>query len=237
MQHDGEEIALIDVREHLDFGKCHYLYATCIPLSRLEVMAEELLPCLQTRIVLVDDEHLSQSSLAERAAEVLKIIGYLNVAVLDGGIRCWSDTGGGLYSGINVFSKAFGEFVLEKYITPLLDAVDLNAKINSQEKVVILDVRPRQEYEAGTIPGAINVPGVELVYRLHDIVSDPTTKIIVTCGGRTRSIIGAQSLINAGVPHQVTALENGTLGWAIGRIKFRKESESSFTSPFGCWCC
>jgi hypothetical protein len=31
----------------------------------------------------------------------------------------------------------------------------------------------------------------------------------VNCAGRTRSIIGTQSLINAGVPNPVTALRNG----------------------------
>jgi rhodanese-related sulfurtransferase len=39
--------------------------------------------------------------------------------------------------------------------------------------------------------------------------------IVVNCAGRTRSIIGAQSLINAGVPNKVVALRNGTMGWSL----------------------
>ncbi len=39
--------------------------------------------------------------------------------------------------------------------------------------------------------------------------------MIVNCGGRTRSIIGAQSLINAGLPNKVMALRNGTMGWSL----------------------
>jgi hypothetical protein len=42
-----------------------------------------------------------------------------------------------------------------------------------------------------------------------------TTRIVVNCAGRTRSIIGAQSLVNAGLPNPVCALENGTIGWAL----------------------
>ena len=38
---------------------------------------------------------------------------------------------------------------------------------------------------------------------------------MVNCAGRTRSIIGAQSLINAGVPNKVVALRNGTMGFTL----------------------
>ena len=44
---------------------------------------------------------------------------------------------------------------------------------------------------------------------------DPDTTIIVNCAGRTRSIIGTQSLINAGLPNKVVALRNGTIGWTL----------------------
>jgi rhodanese-related sulfurtransferase len=41
---------------------------------------------------------------------------------------------------------------------------------------------------------------------------------VVNCAGRTRSIIGAQSLINAGVPNKVVALRNGTMGWNLAGL-------------------
>ncbi|HVZ52522.1 MAG TPA: rhodanese-like domain-containing protein, partial [Pseudolabrys sp.] len=43
--------------------------------------------------------------------------------------------------------------------------------------------------------------------------------IVVNCAGRTRSIIGAQSLIDAGVPNKVIALRNGTMGWHLAGLK------------------
>ena len=49
------------------------------------------------------------------------------------------------------------------------------------------------------IPGGISVPGAELVLRAREVAPDPATTIIVKCVGRTRSIIGTQSLINAGL--------------------------------------
>jgi rhodanese-related sulfurtransferase len=66
-----------------------------------------------------------------------------------------------------------------------------------------------------SIPGAINVPGGELVHRVRDLAPDPETLVVVNCAGRTRSIIGAQSLINAGTPNRVVALKNGTMGWSL----------------------
>jgi rhodanese-related sulfurtransferase len=65
------------------------------------------------------------------------------------------------------------------------------------------------------IPGSVSVPGAELVLRAGGVAPDPETTIIVNCAGRTRSIIGAQSLINAGVANKVLALRNGTIGWTL----------------------
>jgi rhodanese-related sulfurtransferase len=64
-----------------------------------------------------------------------------------------------------------------------------------------------------SIPGGVSTPGAELVLRARAVAPDPDTTIIVNCAGRTRSIIGAQSLINAGLPNRVYALRNGTIGW------------------------
>jgi rhodanese-related sulfurtransferase len=59
------------------------------------------------------------------------------------------------------------------------------------------------------------VPGAELVLRARDIAPSPDTLVVVNCAGRTRSIIGTQSLINAGLPNKVVALRNGTMGWSL----------------------
>jgi rhodanese-related sulfurtransferase len=67
------------------------------------------------------------------------------------------------------------------------------------------------------IPGSVSVPGAELVLRAGRVAPDPQTTIIVNCAGRTRSIIGTQSLINAGVANKVVALRNGTIGWTLAQ--------------------
>jgi rhodanese-related sulfurtransferase len=54
---------------------------------------------------------------------------------------------------------------------------------------------------------------------------------VVNCAGRTRSIIGAQSLINAGVPNRVVALENGTMGWHLAGLALARGETDSARRP------
>ena len=87
--------------------------------------------------------------------------------------------------------------------------------MKSGTDMVIVDSRPFDEFQRVSIPTATNVPGAELVLRIRDIAPSPETLVVVNCAGRTRSIIGAQSLINAGLPNKVVALRNGTMGYTL----------------------
>jgi len=211
---DGGELALVDLREELTFSQNHLLWARNVPLSRLELRFARLVPRKTTRIVLCDDN----DGLVERAADVLARAGYSDIAFLDGGVAGWEKAGFVTFSGVHVPSKAFGEFVEHDSGTPSVSAAELDAMMKSGTKMVVLDSRPFDEYSRISIPSGINVPGAELVLRVHDIAPSPDTTIVVNCAGRTRSIIGAQSLINAGVPNKVVALRNGTMGWHLAGL-------------------
>src|SRR5580700_4819754 len=202
---------LLDVREELIFSRGHLLHARSLPLSRLELRIARLVPRRATRIVLVDDG----DDLATRAAATLAGLGYGDLAVLDGGIAAWTTAGFELFSGINVPSKAFGEFVEHADATPSIGPEELERLLRDHADVVVLDSRPFDEYSRMSIPTGIDVPGAELVLRVRDLAPSPATTVVVNCAGRTRSIIGAQSLINAGVPNKVVALRNGTMGWNL----------------------
>ncbi len=215
MLRDGGELALLDVREEGVFARSHLLFATPLPLSRLELDLAALVPRRSTRIVLIDDA----DGLADRAAALMMRLGYRTLAVLAGGIAAWRDAGHELFSGVHVPSKAFGEVVEHKAATPNLSAQELKAKLDAGEKLVILDSRPMDEYRAMSIPGGVDCPGAELVRFVHDVAPSSDTLVVVNCAGRTRSIIGAQSLINAGVPHKVMALRNGTMGWHLAGLE------------------
>lgn len=209
------EFAVLDVRERSPFSKEHVLLSSCVPLSQLELLVEDLVPRRATRVVVVGGGPADPYGLHERAAKRMQELGYTDVSVLEGGISGWRDAGFELFSGVGSYSKAFGEWVAEQYHTPSLTAREVQEQIQNRANHVILDCRPSDEYHRMTIPGSINAPGVDLLYRVHDAAADPGALVLVHCAGRTRSIIGTQSLLNAGIANPVAALENGTMGWEL----------------------
>jgi rhodanese-related sulfurtransferase len=213
--HDGGELALLDAREELPFGRRHLLMASSVPLSRLELKVDDLVPRRGARTVWCDDGE----GLAVHAAERMSALGYRDVAVLDGGIAAWEAAGFRVYSGMHVPSKAFAEVVEHEAGTPWISAGDLQALIDGKADIAIYDSRSFEEYHNNSIPTAISVPGAELVYRFADLMPSPDTTVIVNCGGRTRSIIGAQSLINAGVRNKVVSLKDGTMAWHLAGLE------------------
>lgn len=214
---DGREIALIDVREEGAFSREHLFLAACIPLSHLEFRAPRMVP-RRTVPVVVTDHGPSDKGLAERGAVRLAEMGYSDVSVLVGGTAGWRAEGYEVFSGVNVPSKAFGEFVEHHYDTPRIEAAELQRLKDSGTDLVILDSRPMPEFNRMSIPGGVDCPGAELVYRVHTLAPDPNTTVVVNCAGRTRSIIGSQSLINAGIPNPVMALKDGTMGWQLAGL-------------------
>lgn len=212
---DGSELAILDAREEGEFGAAHLFWASPLPLSRLPLMARALVPNRRTRVVVTDDGPRNDIGLGERAARELTAMGYTDVAVLEGGTPAWEAAGYVLFSGVNVPSKAFGEWVEHHYGTESIGAAELKALADRGERMVILDSRPHDEFRRMSIPGGINVPGGELAYRIGSLVPDAETLVVVNCAGRTRSILGAQSLRSAGIPNRVLALRNGTMGWEL----------------------
>jgi rhodanese-related sulfurtransferase len=207
------EIALLDVREEDPHAQEHPLFAANFPLGRIELDAYTKLPRRDVPIVLLD----GGEGLAQAAAKRLRQLGYTDVSLLDGGIEGWRGAGGELFRDVNVPSKAFGELVEAERHTPSLSAQEVQALIDGGDDIVILDARRYDEYHTMSIPGSVSVPGAELALRARELAPDPATRIIVNCAGRTRSIIGTQSLINAGVPNPIAALRNGTIGWTLAR--------------------
>jgi rhodanese-related sulfurtransferase len=214
----GGEIAIVDAREEGVFHDRHLLMASCLPLSRLELTAPGLLPRRAAPIVVCDDKSLGSEGLAERAAARLVQGGYTHVSILEGGVKAWEAAGFPVYSGVHVPSKAFAEVVEHEYGTPWISAEELAERQKRGEKLAIFDSRSYEEYHSNSIPGAISVPGAELVYRFGELVPSPDTFVVVNCGGRTRSIIGAQSLLDASVPNRVVSLKDGTMAWHLAGL-------------------
>jgi rhodanese-related sulfurtransferase len=207
----GREIALLDVREEALHAEGHPLFAANLPLSRIEQEAYARIPRLTVPIVVFDDGE----GLALKAADRLRALGYEDVHLLENGLQGWRDAGYEVFRDVNAPSKAFGELVESKRHTPSLSAQEVKALLDARADIVIVDVRRFDEFHTMSIPTATSVPGGELALRMRELAPDPGTRIIVNCAGRTRGLIGTQSLINAGIPNEVAALRNGTIGWTL----------------------
>ncbi|HDR8874135.1 TPA: rhodanese-related sulfurtransferase, partial [Burkholderia territorii] len=208
-----DELALIDVREEDPYAQGHPLWAANFPLSKLELDAWTRIPRRDTPIVVYGEA--GGEDLAPRAAAKFAQLGYTDVRLLDGGLAGWLAAGGELFIDVNVPSKSFGEWVEAERHTPSLSAQEVQALIDEKADVVIVDARRFDEYQTMNIPTSTSVPGAELVLRVRALAPNPATRVVVNCAGRTRSIIGTQSLVNAGLPNPVAALRNGTIGWTL----------------------
>ncbi len=220
---DGGEIAFLDVREEGPHCGGHPLLSVNLPYSRLELDIGRLVPRRSCRVVLVD----GGDGVAERAARRLAALGYDAVHRLAGGVTAWEAAGHPLFPSSNVPSKAFAEVIEHDSATPHITAAELDRLRREGVKHAVLDSRTVDEFNRFHVPGAVTCPGAELVLRFADLVPDPDTLVVVSCAGRTRSIIGAQSLINSGVPNRVVSLQGGTQGWTLAGLKLERDTAAA----------
>jgi rhodanese-related sulfurtransferase len=210
--------AALDVRERAAYERGHIYWSTSLPRRLLEARLPGLVTAKATPIVLID----ADGTVADLARPTLAAMGYTDVRVLEGGLAAWRAAGRPLVQGLNVPSKVFGERALHEWKTPQVTCPELAERIARGDDMVIVDSRTPEEYHRGCIPGSVSMPGGELVLRIGELVKRPDQTIVVHCGGRTRSYIGAESLRRMGLPNPIIALENGTMGWLLAGLELER---------------
>jgi rhodanese-related sulfurtransferase len=221
-----EEVAVLDLRNEGRFAEEHLLLAASLPFGRLELDMPWRVPRQDTRIVLVDDE----PERAARAAHLLKQAGYRAVSLLRGFPADCAAAGMGLFSGKHVPSKAFGEVVETALHTPRIGTATLQDWKQQGRKLLMVDSRTTHEFTQFALPGALSCPGAELVARVPAAL-EGVAAVVVNCAGRTRSIIGAQSLLNLGLGVPVHALENGTMAWHLDGHRLVHDGQAVLPAP------
>jgi len=217
------EVALLDVREYGQFGEGHPFFATNLPYSTLEVKALRLLPCLHSHCILMDDN----DGVAEKAHTQLSSMGYQHVSIVREGVDGWDRASYTLYKGVNLPSKSYGEILEHQAGTPSVTATELASMLSSNKPPLLLDGRTPAEFSKMNIPGAQSVPNAEIGHRLSALLDNDNRTIVVNCAGRTRSILGAQTLRQLGVKNPVFALENGTAGWSLAGLTLSNGSPAT----------
>ena len=211
---DGDTpFALIDVREPGEYNASHIPGSSLIPRRMLEFDLPAAVPHPGTLVALCDDD----GRRVARAVGTVERMGYSNVAWLEGGVNRWMSLDHPTEWGVNVPSKDFGEKMEVVHHVPEIDAMELHARMERGDKMVILDTRTPEEYRRFCIPGGQSLPGGELALRITDVTADldPDTTVVINCAGRTRSIIGTRVLQRMGLDREVVGLKNGTSGWVL----------------------
>ena len=92
-----------------------------------------------------------------------------------------------------------------------ISAEDAKARMDSGDTIVILDVRTKEEYDAGHISGAILVPNETIVDKQPELLPDLDAEILVYCRSGNRSAQAAKKLIAIGYTNVVDF--GGIIDW------------------------
>lgn len=82
---------------------------------------------------------------------------------------------------------------------------ELKRRLDAKEPITLLDVREKEEYRAGFIPGAISIPRGFLEIQVEGRIPDKNAKIVAYCAGGTRSALAAKTLAELGYTNVETA--------------------------------
>ena len=98
---------------------------------------------------------------------------------------------------------------------------DVKKMIDNKEKIIILDVRDKDEFETGHIPGAINLSRGMLEFKISTLIPDKNAMIIVYCGIDLRGPLATKTLNEFGYKNAVN-INGGLKAWKAAGYSIAK---------------
>lgn len=89
---------------------------------------------------------------------------------------------------------------------------ELRRRVDNKEPYTIVDVREKEEYRAGHVPGAISIPRGFLELQIEGRVSDRAARLVVYCAAGVRSALAAATLAELGYAN-VESVQPGFVRW------------------------
>ena len=226
LMESDEAFAIFDVRERGEYNEGQIYTASSLPRSLIEFRIADLVPIRNIPVIVYDEG----GERANLAAATMEQLGYQRVYVLEGGFPAWETAGFPMVAGVNVPSKVFGEKVHVEKNVPDISPEELSTRLKRGDKIVVFDVRTVEEHQRFCIPGAYSVPGGDLILWAEEMDKNSDTTYLIHCAGRTRSVIGTQTLRRLGLSN-VYALRNGTMGWLLADLELERNSRREPPSP------
>ncbi|NJN83528.1 MAG: sulfurtransferase [Caldilineaceae bacterium] len=90
----------------------------------------------------------------------------------------------------------------------------MNAKLSRGEKLIVVDVRERDEFVQGHIPGATFIPRGFLELQIEQHAPDRDQPVVIYCAGGVRSALAARNLREMGYSNPISLI-SGFNGWKI----------------------
>lgn len=116
-------------------------------------------------------------------------------------------------SGAKAVSQLLAEAAAK---VPFMSLAEIAERVARKDgDLVVLDVREKDAFEAGHIPGAKHIPRGQLELKVNEALPDPTTRIVTACEFGKISTLAAATLRELGFM-RVTALDGGFKAWKEG---------------------
>lgn len=203
----------IDVRDVFAFEKSHIRGAIHLPL---EILPGQLGAVPQNRLIVVYDE---TGKKGHQALRTLIGAGFKQVVNISGGhtsLQRQARTVGFKYLNI-------GLLPVEKKSVNKEDSnneASAGSKVKDTHSPIIIDVRTPEEFRAGAVPEAVNIPLDELMYRFEELGNHAGREIVVYCASGARSAYAQQMLMQVGF----TNVKNGG---GISQMMARQSKKST----------
>jgi sulfur-carrier protein adenylyltransferase/sulfurtransferase len=110
-------------------------------------------------------------------------------------------------------AKTYQQIMAEaRQQVPEVSVDDVKARLAAGTKPVVLDVREKEEFRQGYLPGAVSIPRGFLEIRVEEAVPDKSTPVVAYCASGTRSLLAGRILKELGYEN-VTSMRGGFNAW------------------------
>jgi rhodanese-related sulfurtransferase len=201
----------IDVRSEAEFASGHVPGSINVPGGQAVQRADDFVAVRNAQIVFISNEFAR----AVMAAYWYRQMGFSDVAVLQGGMRAWTESGARIEDG-SPRNAPIG-FEAAQQAVRLVDPRRVEGKMQ-ESSVLFLDVGTSLDFETAHIPGAKWISRGWLDLKLPELYPDRNQPVIVTCPDGRHSILAALALGELGYS-DVVVIDGGVRAWSAAGFR------------------